>query len=779
MSSSTSSLSFGRFLRQLRRRAGMTQADLAAAVGYSASFISNLEKEARQPDLEIVTQRFVPALALQDEPRLAARLIELAMLARGMHPPMARSMTCKTQWVEVEDRQNLAGHIPVTPTPLIGRDSDVDWVCKRMLGHHGRLITLLGPPGVGKTRLALQTAHLLQAIYADGARFVALDTVEDPDLVPLTIAAELGLDDVGAKDPQQQIIAHLRRKEMLLVLDNFEQILPAASSVAELLAACPGLRIIVTSRERLHLRAEQRYHVTPLPVADAAALFIQIATAIDPDFELAGTHTPLLQELCLELDCLPLALELAAAHIEHLDLRTLLERLRTQRLDVLAGGPGDLPSRQQALRTAIAYSYDRLEASEQSLFRRLGVFAGGFDQLAIRTLGGDDADLISLIHKHLALRQSDVTTPRYQILETLRVFALERLTENGELARSRHQHSAYFLARVEQAQPALYGPEQTIWFHRLAEENNNLRAAIQYALDSEDLPTAARMCIALRHFWTMQSRLEEGRVWLDRILENPGFSQLSLVLQVGLFNSRGTIAYYQQDYAEAQIRFQAALRIAQTIDDHWGMAFALDGLGAEAVSRAAFSEADQFSEHSLAISQEHGFDWLCAITTINLGEIARMQGDEATATAHYEESLAVLRSVGDSTFIAVTLVNLAQLAISAGRWQRASELAGESLQLGMRAEQPRIIAASLDRLAAVAVHKEEPRLAGVLFGAAQRLRSDRGIQIQPADQRDYSQLDDLASGGDGTAGFIEGFQEGRRRSLSDSVAIALGDSLFN
>ncbi len=773
MTAQAMSLTFGPFLRQLRQRAGMTQTDLAAAVGYSPAFISNLEKEARQPNLEIVAQRFVPALALQDEPKLAARLIELAALARGMRPPASTLIHGDSRLGEVADSGAGHGNLPASPTPLIGRASDVDWICKRLLGHHGRLMTLLGPPGVGKTRLALEAASRLQAIYADGACFVALDAVDDPSLVPLTIAAALGLEDTGVGDPQGQVIEYLRRKEMLLVLDNFEQILPAAAQVAALLAACPGLRIIVTSRERLHLRAEQRYRVEPLPVDDAISLFLGAVALAAPDFAASDADRPLLKQLCLELDCLPLALELAAAHIEFGDVSTLLQRLRSQRLDVLTGGPGDLPERQRALRAAIADSYCRLQPSEQALFRALGLFAGGFDLEAVGAFGFAASDLEALLRTHLAQRLGGAA-PRFGMLETLRAFALERLAASQELASARRRHAAYFLDLVEQAEPVLYGPEKTGWFHRLAAEIHNLRAAIQHALEDGDLATAARLCVGLRQFWTMQSHLEEGRLWLDRVLAGGRVDDLPPGLRIRLYNSRGAIAFYQQDYGEARECFGMALALAQETSDEWGLAFALDGLGAEAANRGDFAGAAVYSRRSLALSQAGGHTWLEAITLINLGEIARLQDNAEQAAACYEESLGLLRQVGDGSFTAVTLINLAQLAIDAEHWQRARALACESLQLGVRTEQPRIIAHSLDKLAAVAAFEGDPRLAGKLFGAAGRLRDEHSIAIQPADRDDYVRLIERARLQGNPDDFETALRAGHRMPVSDALALAVG-----
>ena len=263
---------FGDLLRQLRRRAGMTQTDLAAAVGYSVSFICNLEKGTRLPDVEFVATHFVPALALQDDVALAARLIQAAASARGQTQSVAVTVT-RSMTITVEEVDTPAHDLlPAPPTPLVGRSRDLDLICRRLAGHQGRLLTLTGAPGVGKTRLALEVAQRMTAIYADGARFVDLTAVEDVKSVPATVALALGLE-LGSSEPTAQVIAHLRRKELLLLLDNMEQLLTAAPFVSELLTACPGVRVVVTSRERLHLRGEQRFRVAPLALDAAVELF--------------------------------------------------------------------------------------------------------------------------------------------------------------------------------------------------------------------------------------------------------------------------------------------------------------------------------------------------------------------------------------------------------------------------------------------------------------------------------------------------------------------------
>ncbi len=607
----TNPTTFGQLLRHLRKRAGMTQGDLAAAAGYSVSHISALEKGQRQPDPQAVAERFVPAFATLGEARLVDRMLELAA-GDAIHG--------------------------APPAKLLGRDAELDEICERLRNHPGRLLTLTGPPGIGKTSLARAVTHALAPFYADGVCIVWLGAVESVELVAPAIATALGIAENNLP-PAARLVAHLRRREMLLVLDNFEQVMAAAQLVAELLAACPGLRFLITSRERLRLRAEQSIPIRPLDSRAAVELFGARVRAQDANHQLTTSEQDTVAEICRLLDDLPLAIELIAAHALMLSPAALLERLRDRRIDLLGQSGDDLPADQRTLTAALQRSYSLLTAEEQRLFRTLGVFAGSVGVDALEWFGFDLRTVQALANKSLLRLESAGSTRRAVLLETVRDYALLRLHEAGEAVAAEHGRLAWCVMLAEQAEPMLHSAAQTSWLQGLESDRYNFYAALRTALDTGSVADAVRICVALRHFWVARNHVAEIAAWLGAIHRAAEQVDLEEQLWVRLLNCEGTIAFYRAEYAAASVHFAAALARAEAIGDRQGMAYALDGLGAEAANRGDLPAARACSAASLVHSTSIGDHWLAGITLMNLGEIARMEDDLSQAARHYSESL--------------------------------------------------------------------------------------------------------------------------------------------
>ncbi|MDP9371880.1 MAG: protein kinase, partial [Chloroflexota bacterium] len=431
-------------------------------------------------------------------------------------------------------------NLPAPPTPLIGRGRELESLQDLLLDPDVRLVTVTGPGGIGKTRLALEAARQAAEEFAGGVCFVPLAAIRDPQFVMPTVARMLEVDEVAGR-PMVEVLGHaLRERDLLLVLDNLEQVIEAAGDLGSLLAACPRLAILATSREPLHLRAEHVVATPPLAVPplgqrgslahlgaqaagryEAVTLFAERARAVRPDFALTDANASVVAALCARLDGLPLAIELAAARSRHLAPAALLARWE-RRLPLLAGGPRDLPERQRTLRDAIAWSHDLLTPAEQALFRRLAVFAGGFTLEAAEAvcLPPDDertaiADGVWALADKSLLRREDAPDgeAHFGMLETIREFGLEHLAASGEETAVRQAHAAYVLALVERAEPALTGPEQGIWFDRLEIEHDNLRAALAWTLDRRAADVALRLGAAPWRFWSARGYLAEGRGW--------------------------------------------------------------------------------------------------------------------------------------------------------------------------------------------------------------------------------------------------------------------------
>ena len=724
----TTAATFGDLLRQLRRRAGLTQGQLAKAVGFSVSQISRLEKDDRLPNLDLLIEQFLPALALENEPRLAQQLITLAAEARGEQAPVLASPQSTDDLARVAISDTEISTLPTLPIPLVGRDQDINAIGKRLVEAPGRLLTLIGPPGVGKTQLALAAGHKLSYLFADGVHVITLVNVTTPTQLPLAILAALGQSTAAKKLPERHLVEYLRRKELLLILDNFEQIVDAAPTVATLLAECPTLYILVTSQQPLRLRAEQRFPVAPLTLPAAVELFVQRAQAIDPAYSGDGKQVESITAICRRLDCLPLAIELITPQLELFSPTELLARLQDHHLDLLADGPRDLPAHHKTLRNALHRSYQFLQPAEQQLLRIMGVFAGGctVEMLeAFLTIQSSHpqqpfaAD--SFLHlpldlptevKHLptvAFTRQDMQVPkgktesrfgnellpliqklmrkslvqqqndRLTLLATVRDYAVEQLAANGELAPLAAAHATYFLLFAQRAAAAMQTAEKKPWLEQLSAEHDNLRATLRWAIDTAP-SVALDLIIALAEFWDIRGHDYEARDWIEQVLA--AHPQQTLA-RAAVLCVAATFARRQADYDRAEQRINESLAIYRaeppgvqtvtTAQQNGGLALALRQAGWLAYDRHDKATSIRYFEESLEIQRRLADQREIAETLLALVHLLIHQPEHAaTVQAYLAESLAIYRRLAYREGIAHVLQQQGEVYVATGEYTTAA-----------------------------------------------------------------------------------------------------------
>lgn len=627
----------------------------------------------------------------------------------------------------------VPGALPAQPTSLIGRDREVAHVRALLLSPEIRLLTLTGTGGTGKTRLALAVAADLVDAFEHGVTFVDLCAApSSADVVP-TIARALGLRDLGTHLRLDRVRQYLATRDLLLVLDNFEHVLGAAAQIAELLAACPTLKILVTSRAALRVRWEHEFPVQPLSlpavahtqsadaIADApcVALFVQRAQSVRPGFALTDQNAGAVDAICRRLDGLPLAIELAAVRVKLFPPQALLPRL-DHRLAVLTDGPREVPARQQTLRNAIAWSYDLLAPTEQALFRHLAVFAGGCTPWAAEAVSGptDGSNVLdtigSLVDKSL-LRMHETADGevRFVMLETLREFAAEQLHGDPLANQVQHRHAHAFLELAEEAKPHLASAAREPWLRRLEAEYDNLREALVWLIEHHDAERACRLTSALGWFWYFQGRVGEGRHWLQRALESADVGAVSFE-RASALAALGHLAWLQGDNDAARRWLEEAVSLSLSTDDRYIrvhaltlLAFVLDD--GDAARRA------EVEEESLALSRKLGDTFLATLALQASGIRALGRGDRALARVRLEESLDLWEQRGDTWFIALVLNYLGDLARSESDYDQAADLYSRSLAGLQQQANAEGTASVLHNLGYIAHHQNDDRRALGLF----------------------------------------------------------------
>ena len=815
---------FGEMLRRHRVAAGLTQEELAERAAMSAHGVRSLERGYRTTPRRDTVTLLAGALGLTDEE--GVRL--LAVARRQSSPPTASTRSHPVK-------------LPLQPTPLIGRRTQVDAIGELLLRPHVRLMTLIGTGGTGKTRLALGVAEAMTEHFPDGVCFVELAPIDDPDLVISAITRALEIVESGGRPQMDGLLAYTRDKRLLLLLDNFEHVLEAAPLVSELLAASPGLKVLGTSRIPLRLPGEYEYPVPPLSLPGPAylpkpeslseyasvTLFLERARAIRPDFGVDDSNAAAVVELCQRLEGMPLAIELAAAKVRAMGVEQIAARLDDS-LRLLVGGSRTAPPRQRSLEGALDWSHDLLESREARLFRRLSVFAGGWELEAAEAVcsGGevypeDVAELLGRLVEQSLVVAEDLrggSGPvaggmRYRMLEPVRQYAARRLRESPEPEDARRTHARYYLRLAEDASLSFRGPGQRQWLDRVEREHDNLRLAASGLGD--DVESGLRLAAALWWFWYSRGYFSEGRRQIESMMARATSmgEVVSERVRAEAMLGIGAMAARQGDHAQAQTWLEESLRLwrdcgddrglayallfsgfarlepgdgqgalvrlsegvglLRELGDSWGLAYGLNPMGRARVMVGDHPEARSCFEESLLLFRKMGDKWGLTMTLTNLGDLLCRQGEFAAARRGLEEALSMRAEVGDRWHVAMVLTLLGDVARFQGDCREASAFYSEGLGLLRELGSTWYLAQCFKGLAGANAAEGQPETATQLLAAAEATLAATGHVLPYSDRADQDRIVADVRSVLGEVSFAAAWAEGQALSLQEAIDFAL------